>query len=218
MPMATSSGSRTSGVRRRPTQARSRERLDALVDSAAELIGLHGIDAITMTRIAENAGVALTAAYRYFPNKQAVVRELALRSFEADDVFYRSFADRDGRPLQAWIEDVVTAYCVSQRDNASRLQLRAAVHASVELAELNLEDTRNNARRVAEALAAAGAEIDRDELEARALLLLKLFDGAISAARAVSPEESDAVIQRFAGLASSFLLDPAAPITTGCDR
>jgi len=108
-------GAKSNVVRRRPAQQRSRERFDALVDAAGHLIGLRGIDEVSMTDIAERADVALTAAYRYFPNKQAVVRELALRSFEADDAFYRSFADRDDRTLRAWIEARMTSRAESGR-------------------------------------------------------------------------------------------------------
>ena len=67
----------SSAVRRRPTQARSQARFDQILAAAAALIGERGVEPVTLTDIAEQADMALTAVYRYVPNKQSVVRELA---------------------------------------------------------------------------------------------------------------------------------------------
>ena len=192
-------------------QQRSQERFDALVDAAGHLVSEKGVDDVSMTDIAAQAGVALTAAYRYFPNKQSVIRELALRSFEADYAVLQAFSDRGDKPLRDWIEEVVRTYGNAEVDNAGRLQLRAAVHANVELAQLNFEDSRTKAGQVAAALIDAGVAVPRPELEQRALLLIKLFDGAISLARAVEPDQAESTIDRFARLASGFLLDGSDP-------
>ncbi len=52
--------------------------------AAIKLIADRGLAPITMTDIAEEASMALPAVYCYFPNKQAIVRELTLSSFAAD--------------------------------------------------------------------------------------------------------------------------------------
>lgn len=205
-----SSEPRDTSVRRRPEQQRSRERFEALIAAARRLIGQRGVGAVTMTDIAAEADVALTAAYRYFPNKDAVVRELALRSFEADDAWYDAFTDRAGRTFEAWIEDAVLAYCTAELGNDDRLQLRAAIYADPELAELNLEDSRKKADRVADALTLEGLALPRAEVAQRALLLLKLVDGALNLARAVDPTEARPTLERFARLASTLLLDGSA--------
>ena len=71
-------------ARRLPAQARSRARFDQILAAAGELIGERGLEPVTLTDIAERAGMPLTAVYRYFPNKQSVLRELTLQTFAYD--------------------------------------------------------------------------------------------------------------------------------------
>ena len=204
--MELSTSDQLAEVRRRPTQQRSRERFDALVEAAGKLIGERGLEPVSITDIANEADVALTAAYRYFPNKQAIVRELAFRSFEITDELSLQLSTRGNRSLQRWIEDSVRTYVTANLDDSTRLQIRAAIHADLELSALNFRDSLATAEQVATALVDEGVNTDPGELKQRALLLLKLFDGAIGLARTVPPEETDGVINRFAKLASNLLL------------
>lgn len=73
-------------LRNVPTQARSRERLQRLLDAGAAVLATEGAEALTTTRIAEAAGVPVGSLYRYFEDKEAIVEALALnywRGFEA---------------------------------------------------------------------------------------------------------------------------------------
>src|SRR5437868_3424328 len=50
-----------------PQQARSRESTRRLLKAAAEVLGQHGLEAATIPRIAEHAGLTPGAVYRRFP-------------------------------------------------------------------------------------------------------------------------------------------------------
>jgi AcrR family transcriptional regulator len=65
--------------RRKPSQERSRETVEAIVEAAAQVFERHGYSAGTTNRIAERAGVSIGSLYQYFPNKDAIVMELARR-------------------------------------------------------------------------------------------------------------------------------------------
>jgi AcrR family transcriptional regulator len=65
--------------RRRPRQERSRETVEAILEAAAQVFERHGYAAGTTNRIAERAGVSIGSLYQYFPNKDAIVVELARR-------------------------------------------------------------------------------------------------------------------------------------------
>jgi AcrR family transcriptional regulator len=69
-------------LRRAPMQRRSAERVQRMLDAAQELVGDLGYDAVTTTLIAERAGVSIGSLYQFFPDKQAVVRAVALRNLE----------------------------------------------------------------------------------------------------------------------------------------
>src|SRR5262245_39298505 len=53
--------------------------IDAIVDSAHQLLAQSGYAAVSTNRIARAANISIGALYHYFPNKEAIVAELARR-------------------------------------------------------------------------------------------------------------------------------------------
>src|SRR5579871_2412274 len=66
-------------VRVVPQQERASRRIESFLDAAADIVAAVGYEATTMTEIAEHAGAAIGALYRYFPDKPAVARALLVR-------------------------------------------------------------------------------------------------------------------------------------------
>ncbi|SDQ74803.1 DNA-binding transcriptional regulator, AcrR family [Thermostaphylospora chromogena] len=69
-------------LRRRPAQRRSARRVERMLDACAELLDESGYEALTTTRIAERAGVAIGSVYQFFPDKRAIAQALARRNVE----------------------------------------------------------------------------------------------------------------------------------------
>jgi AcrR family transcriptional regulator len=69
-------------LRRVPVQARSRERVERVLDTAAQLVDEHGPEAVTTASIAAAAGVSIGWLYDFFPNRQSVFDAVVERSFE----------------------------------------------------------------------------------------------------------------------------------------
>lgn len=195
-------------ARRRPVQARSRKRFDAIVAAARELIGTRGLAPVSMTDIATHAGMSLTAVYRYFPNKRAVVRELALRVLESNaEMTSALVASAGDASPHAIIGRGVAHYLREQVRDPARLQIRAAIHADAELSALDLDDSRANAKRIAEALRELGVTEAPATLLRRCLLLVELLDPVVRLAARLDSDEGDAVIEAFAARASHLVLD-----------
>ena len=72
--------SRKRVVRTEPTQRRSTQRLDALLDAAAEIVDEIGFERLTTQMVAERAGASIGTVYRYFPDRVAVLHALRERS------------------------------------------------------------------------------------------------------------------------------------------
>lgn len=193
-------------VRRRPTQERSRQRFDAILAAATRLIATSGLAPVTVTDIAEEAGMGLPAVYRYFPNKQAIVRELTLNLFAADAEMTSAFTAHSNAGTAEQIATNLATYCHHHRANRVRLQVRAAVYADAELSLLDLADSRTNAVRLAAAIDRPGLGIPRLVLEARALMLVEILDGVIRLASRIDDAEADQVINEFAQMASQMML------------
>lgn len=72
-----------------PSQDRAKRTLAGIIAAAEDILAKHGIDALTMRKIAATAGVSVGVTYEYFPSKQAVLYriyesrlELQLRIFD----------------------------------------------------------------------------------------------------------------------------------------
>lgn len=87
-------GDSTDGSRRGYHHGNLRE---ALIEAALQLIAGKGLSGVTFAEAARAAGVSAAAPYRHFPDREALLAEVARRGFER-------FADRlaaawaDGRP------------------------------------------------------------------------------------------------------------------------
>jgi AcrR family transcriptional regulator len=65
--------------RRLPSQARSRQRVQRLLDTADALIGAQGFGALTIPVLASSAHVPVGSIYQFFPDKSAIVDAVAAR-------------------------------------------------------------------------------------------------------------------------------------------
>ena len=54
-------------------EAHRRDVRDAIIDATAELVGRHGMLAVTMSQIAEATGIGRGTLYKYFPDVQSIV-------------------------------------------------------------------------------------------------------------------------------------------------
>lgn len=91
-------------LRRRPAQRRSLERVERMLDECARLLDEAGYEALTTKEVARRAEVPIGTFYQFFPDKQGLVRALAVRNLEAflDRVTARLAAVR----LSDWTEMV----------------------------------------------------------------------------------------------------------------
>jgi AcrR family transcriptional regulator len=62
-----------------PTQKRSRERFERILQCARELMAEKGSEAFRMSDIVERTGVPFGSLYQYFPDKTAIIGTLAER-------------------------------------------------------------------------------------------------------------------------------------------
>lgn len=97
-------------LRIEPTQARSSARLRSLLDATAQVVDEVGLERITTNLIAERAGSSIGTLYRYFPDRVAVLRGLALRHvslIHADFQRELSLVAPDESGLQKALESMI---------------------------------------------------------------------------------------------------------------
>jgi AcrR family transcriptional regulator len=102
--------------------------VDAIVEAAAQVFEREGL-AATTNRIAERAGVSIGTLYQYFPNKQALLYELAERHLDAAGRrFDAEFARLRARP-RSWEEALPALVDALVELHTARPRLHALMHA-----------------------------------------------------------------------------------------
>ena len=72
----------STSMRRQPQQKRSKERVERILDAAAEIFAEIGYEAATTHAIAARAETAIGSLYQFFPDKLAIFHALELRHME----------------------------------------------------------------------------------------------------------------------------------------
>ena len=75
-----------------PSQKRSAETVDQILDTAGKLVDEVGVEAFTTNLLAERAGIRIRTIYRYFPNKLSILTALMLRLNEECDESLQPFS------------------------------------------------------------------------------------------------------------------------------
>jgi AcrR family transcriptional regulator len=99
-----------SAVRRRPTQRRAIQTVDAVLDAVLRILKREGFDAVSTNRIAEVAGVSIGSLYQYFPDKRAIFVALHRRHIEEiDGIIGATFVEHAASPLDDLVRALIEA-------------------------------------------------------------------------------------------------------------
>ena len=97
--------------RRVPTQARSRHRVERVLDAADRLVVRRGADSLTTREIAAAAGMPVASLYQYFSDRDDVLLALAERDMAEMDA--QVLEDLGGVPqltIASLVRTVMTAF------------------------------------------------------------------------------------------------------------
>ncbi|MEO1231045.1 MAG: TetR/AcrR family transcriptional regulator [Myxococcota bacterium] len=165
-----------------------------------------GLEPISMTDIAQRAGLSKAALYRYFPHKAALLRALSVSVLEEDRGRLRTFIEEEpGEPTEVLAAALVD-YCRRSCQDSFRPKLRLAMHADDELSRLDFEDSRKNARAIARFLLEQGVEGKPAEVEQRVLLVLELVDGLVRVMLQVGKRRQRQLQEDFIRMVEPYLL------------
>ena len=196
--------SRRVAVRTEPTQRRSTQRLDALLDAAAEIVDESGFERLTTQMVAERAAASIGTVYRYFPDRVAVLHALRERSIRR---FRERVADDMERSRLATWWDVVDvsldAFAALYRDEPGF----SVVHAGRrETADGDIEP--EFAHRLASLIEAEfGGVGDSQELRFRLGVAIELGDALISRAFERQPIGDDRYLAEAKRLVHGYLAE-----------
>jgi len=107
----------TQTLRKKPTQDRSKQRVERILDAAARIFADVGYAAATTEAIAERAGVSIGSLYQFFPNKRALFDAVGAQYLAEARKLFDTFITRERtqRPWQELLDETVDAFWVFQR-------------------------------------------------------------------------------------------------------
>ncbi|WP_413818651.1 TetR/AcrR family transcriptional regulator [Shinella sp.] len=190
-------------MRRAPTQKRSRERVDAILANATEMIAETGSDALRMSELAQRTGISIGSLYQYFPDKSAVVHALAERCNEdsraciAEGLATVESMDELGTAFASLID---TYYAIFLAEPVIR-DIWSAVQADGALRAMEVEESRRNGALLAARLTALRPQADAQKIEAAALLVMHLGEATMRLAVSVSQAEGDWLVEAYKRMA-----------------
>ena len=202
--------------RRKPSQERSRDRVERILDATASLLSEMAVDKITTAAIAEKAGVPIGSVYQYFPNKLAVLAQLARRVMAEVDMKTASLIAEDFGvlPWDQAIDRAIDATMQGYSEQPGYVQLLLSIRPTPEFGAITDESNERVAALLAlhPALQALIPE-DRIQLVTRSAIraVNSLQDWALSVD---DPEKANEIIGEMKTLLKGYLavyLDRPAP-------
>ena len=178
----------TKGLRRDPQQARSRARVQAILDAADQILATEGFDALTIRRLADAAGVPIGTIYQFFEDKSAVLAAVAYRYLEAFteamEALSAETADVHGDEL---LDRVFDTFATLYRSNPGYVAIWSGRHLSRELMEADDANNDAIAEGLRQILLAEGRVRDDARLAVSCRVLVQMVDALLQLAFRLDP-------------------------------
>src|SRR5882757_7960289 len=182
-----------------PTQQRSRERFERILESASEIMAEKGSEAFRMSDIVERTGVPFGSLYQYFPDKTAIIGTLAERyNMIGRDCVRRDLsAVKAARDLHPALCRIVDSYYRMFIDEPVIRDIWQATQADRALQKLDEEDGAYLAGLLDEALKRIAPDAPSPALASFSQLIMTLIAAAVRHAIALKPKEAARMLTLF---------------------
>lgn len=164
------------GMRRKPRQARSQERVNRILDVAQDLFASQGYAATTTNAIAAQAQVPIGSLYQFFPDKTAILQALALRYVEMlhQELVFIDEAEAVTLPLADYVNQLIDTTDRFFTENPSYYAIFMEVQGTIrELEEIDEATDVKLIQDLASSLANRDARLKPVDCEAIAFVLVK---------------------------------------------
>jgi AcrR family transcriptional regulator len=184
-------------LRRLPSQQRSRQRVERILDAAGDLVAERGYEATTTSLIARRARVSPGSFYQFFADKRAAVKALSSRNLAV-------FAERLNKTLaddrfEHWWDTVDVAFDVYVDLCRHHPGFRAVRFGDIVDTHL-LDPTQDNdsvvAGRIASLLHVRFGVVDTPALRLAVLTTTKVADALIKFAFSRAPQGDEEVLMQ----------------------
>jgi AcrR family transcriptional regulator len=167
--------------------------MQSVLDAAEELLATEGVEALTTTRIAAAADIAVGSLYQYFPDKRAIVDALAERYLEEFEGLMDELAQREWRDEEL-VDGLIDAYADRYRREPGYRALWFGRHLSEELRQADRRNKEALAEGVRRILVGTGAVRDVKGLRTAAFAAVLTADALLVEAFQQDPKGEPALL------------------------
>lgn len=184
---------------RKPTQQRSRERLERILDVAEGLIEEKGSEHVKMSEIADLAEISIGSLYQYFPDKRAIIRSLAeaYATESRECVRVALEAVRNQKELTAAFSELVDLYYRIVLEKPVMRDISSALRADKELMSIELNESRACGAMLAAAIMRVRPRADAKRIGALAFLIWQLGEETMRLAIAHKRSEGALLVDAY---------------------
>src|SRR5689334_7662739 len=197
--------------RRTPTQVRSRERVEKILDVASRIVVSGGVEALTTRSIAEAAEIPVASVYQYFADRDAILLALVERDTEEMDEQVRTdLGALTELSIAALVETTMRAYTsvYARRPDFLEIWVRGRSNASVN--DYGRQHNRRTAAELREFAIAAGLARPDTPLAATELAV-EIGDRVFQLAYETDADGDEFLISQGIAMVSAYLLTYATP-------
>jgi AcrR family transcriptional regulator len=153
--------------RKAPSQERSKQKVNQILDATKQLLVSDGLEKLTNNHIAKAAGMSVGSLYQYFPNKQAIIYRLYQDWLESVRETMRLMKQRATEvDFSTLMEELFLAVYGTpeepQTDSEVEVELIKAMSLYSELQEIDLEHGDAMGGLLADIFLAAGLSCDEE--------------------------------------------------------
>ena len=200
--------------RRLPTQARSRERVQRLLDTADELIGSDGYGTLTIPILASTAHVPVGSIYQFFPDKSAILDAVAERYRQ---LFLEELEQLSDRIVKLrWdsaVETVIEHFAGTYREHPTFRELWLKGQLGPGASENNQRNNDGLAAMLAATLKQRPEFRHARRLNVASRIAVEVADGLLRYAFTLNPAGDQATLNELKRILSAYFLQFATPKT-----
>ncbi|RJL24114.1 TetR/AcrR family transcriptional regulator [Bailinhaonella thermotolerans] len=177
-----------------------------MLDACAQLLDEIGYDALTTTRIAERAGVAIGSVYQFFPDKRAIAQALTQRNLE---VFVsrvgQRFITEEYAGWWAAVDAIIDEYVHMLRHVPGFRSLRFGDVVDVHLLDPAADNNAVISGRLRGLLLSEFGLADSDELDRAVVVAVEAADAVLKLAFRRDPEGDAEIVAEAKKLVRGYL-------------
>jgi len=193
--------------RTRPSQTRANKTVELILKTAAKLLEEAGFEELTTNKICKAAGLTPPALYRYFPNKYAIVSELAKQLMHLQNMAVAESAtevQQDGLNIDR-TASILTGQVQITRDFPGGVAVLKTMYATPQLVEVRLSSHEEATDGLTAALADLDLGLSDAELRRRIRLMIEIGNSVVEMV-VENPGIDEAAMIRDTAEAMHFLL------------